>query len=136
MKPQDIANEKDRILPEHVQAQAIEALQLQLKLERSLLEISEEISDLKRRGQKYKQSDPSETWSSRWIAVPIAYLFPVEQREEWLGDLYESNWVLLHKNYPRWLVNLIDVGRTMVLIASALQIKVSDLFPLQVRSIK
>jgi hypothetical protein len=28
---------------------------------------------------------------SRWLAVPIASLFPKAHSEEWLGDLYESH---------------------------------------------
>lgn len=82
---------------------------------------------------KHRRFNPTETWSSRWVASPIAYLFPKERREEWLGDLYEVNQELLHKGYPRWLVNLINVARTVILLVSGLQIKLSDLISLGFR---
>ena len=50
-----------------------------------LVENLEKFSKLNKRLRKYKKSDPAETWASRWIASPIAYLFPPERREEWLG---------------------------------------------------
>jgi hypothetical protein len=92
-----------------------------------LAEELEKLSKLNKRLRKYKKSEPSETWVSRWIASPIAYLFPPERREEWLGDLYEVNGEMLHKNYPRWQVNLNNLGKTVILMISALQIKLSDL---------
>lgn len=95
-----------------------------------LVENLENLSKLKKRLRKYKKSDPAETWTSRWIASPIAYLFPPERREEWLGDLYEVNWEMLHKDYPRWLVNLNNVWKTVILVISALKIKLSDFFSL------
>ncbi|WP_334741118.1 hypothetical protein [Nostoc sp.] len=90
----------------------------------------EKLSKLKKRLRKYKKSDPAETWASRWIASPIAYLFPPERREEWLGDLYEVNWEMLHKDYPRLLVNLNNVWKTIILVISALKIRLSDFFSL------
>jgi hypothetical protein len=75
---------------------------------------------------KLKSANPTETWVSRWMASPIAYIFPKERREEWLGDLYEVHREMLEKNYPRWLVNCIDVAKIAVLLTSALQIKVMD----------
>jgi hypothetical protein len=86
----------------------------------------ENLTKLQKRLRKYKKSDYVETWVSKWISCPIAYLFPEERREEWLGDLYELNREMLHKSYPRWMVNLINIGRTIILIFSALQIKISD----------
>ena len=74
------------------------------------------------------QKELQETWSSRWVAEPIAALFPIGYREEWLGDLHEINWDLVCKGYPRWLINVVNLGRTMILIISALKIKVSDFF--------
>lgn len=90
----------------------------------------EKLSKLKKRLRKYKKSDPAETWASRWIASQIAYLFPPERREEWLGDLYEVNREMLHKGYPRWLVNLNNVLKTVILVISALKIRLSDFFSL------
>ncbi|MDF2387642.1 hypothetical protein JMG10_39725 [Nostoc ellipsosporum NOK] len=95
-----------------------------------LAENLEKISKLNKRLRKYKKSEPAETWFSRWIASPIAYLFPEERREEWLGDLYEVNQEMLHKGYPRWQVNLNNFLKTLTLIISALKIKLSDLFSL------
>ncbi|MEH2339171.1 hypothetical protein [Nostoc sp.] len=90
----------------------------------------EKLSKLNKRLRKYKKSDPAETWASRWIASPIAYLFPPERREEWLGDLYEVNREMLHKGYHRWLVNLNNVLKTVILVISALKIRLSDFFSL------
>lgn len=95
-----------------------------------LVEYLEKFSKLNKRLRKYKKSDPAETWASRWIASPIAYLFPPERREEWLGDLYEVNREMLHKDYPSWLVNLNNVWKTLILVISALKIRLSDLFSL------
>jgi hypothetical protein len=92
------------------------------------LRLLERISDLEKDRRKYKKSDTAETWVSRWIASPIAYLFPRERREEWLGDLYELHREMLHKDYPRWWINLVDLVRTIILIVSAFQIKFSDFF--------
>lgn len=86
--------------------------------------------------RKYKKTDPTETWSRRWVASPIAYLLPKERREEWLGDLYEVNREMLHKGYPRWLVNVINVGRTAILVVSSLHIKLLDLLSLGRERIK
>lgn len=90
------------------------------------IELFEQASDLAKRSRKYSVYDPAETWASCWVASPIAYLLPAESREEWLGDLYEVNREMLHKGYPRWFINLINVGRTVVLIVSAIQIKITD----------
>lgn len=90
----------------------------------------EKLSKLKKKLRKYKKSEPAETWASRWIASPIAYLFPPERREEWLGDLYEVNREMLHKDYPRWQVNLNNVLKTVILVISALKIRLSDFFSL------
>jgi hypothetical protein len=100
------------------------------------LELLERASKLHKRSRKYKQSDPAETWASRWIASSIAYLFPENSREEWLGDLYEINREMLHKGYPCWWINLINVLRTVVLVISALQIKISDLLTFKISSTK
>ena len=95
-----------------------------------LAEKLEKFSQLNKRLRKYKKFESGETWASRWIASQIAYLFPPERREEWLGDLYEVNREMLHKGYPRWQVNLNNLGKTVILIISALKIKLSDLLSL------
>ena len=90
------------------------------------LEILEKESKLQKRLRKYKEFEPAETWASRWVAAPIAYLFPEERREEWLGDLYEVNREMIRKGYGRWLVNLINAGRTVILVLSAIKVKLSN----------
>ena len=67
------------------------------------------------------------TLISRWVAVPIAYLFPKAHREEWLGDLHESHQEMIDEEYPRWLINVVDILRVFVLIGSALKINLTDL---------
>jgi hypothetical protein len=91
------------------------------------LDVLERAWRLQKRFWRYKKPTVAQVWATRWIAMPIAYLFPSDRREEWLGDLYEGNLQLLNQRYPRWLINLINVGRTVVLVVSALSIKVSDL---------
>jgi hypothetical protein len=98
------------------------------------IEVLEEPSHLRKHLRRYQPFRFEETWTSRWIVTPIAHLFPAERREEWLGDLYESNLILLDQNYPRWLVNVINVGRTVILIVSAMQIKLSDLLTIKLKS--
>ncbi|MEM9772257.1 MAG: hypothetical protein AAF889_11795 [Cyanobacteria bacterium P01_D01_bin.73] len=114
----------------------LEEIAKEIADEEALVELFEQRSKLERRKRKYKQSDPAETWASRWVALPIASLFPADRREEWLGDLYELNREMLHKNYPRWSVSAINVGKTVVLIFSALQIKLSDFFSPQAKKTK
>lgn len=87
----------------------------------------EKASRLQRRSWKYQKPADAGVWATRWIATPIAYLAPKERREEWLGDLYEGNLQLIDQGYPRWLINTINIGNTIVLVFSALSIKVSDL---------
>jgi hypothetical protein len=100
----------------------------------STQEETEELSRPTTHLQEYHSHKPDETWATRWIATPIAHLFPAERREEWLGDLYESNNILLQQNYPRWLVNIINVVRTGILIVSAIKIKLSDLLSVKFKS--
>jgi hypothetical protein len=73
---------------------------------------------------------PVKTFISRWFAVPIAYLFTKDYREEWLGDLYELNKKMIDEGYPRWSINVEDVLLVLVLIGSALKINFADLIKL------
>jgi hypothetical protein len=68
-----------------------------------------------------------ETWADRWVAYPVSCLFSEDQREEWIGDLYEVRDGLIDRRYPLWLVNLIITGRTLILVVSALKITIMDL---------
>ena len=90
------------------------------------VEILEKISKLQKRFRKYKKHHYAETWASRWIASPIAYIFPEERREEWLGDLYEVNSEMLRKEYPLLVINTINVWKALILVFSALQIKLAN----------
>jgi hypothetical protein len=103
---------------------------LRAKIESKNRENKAELLDqdlqLKKHSPKYKQSDPAETWVSYWIATPIGYLIPGGRGEEWLGDMIEDNRKLMHKGYPRWMLNVVDLGKTAVLIMSAFKIKLSD----------
>lgn len=92
-----------------------------------LVETEFELEELGEEVIKHKRCVPTETWASRWVAAPLAYLFPKKRREEWLGDLYEANLEMLHDGYPRWMVNLNNFLRTVILLASSLNIKLSDL---------
>ena len=112
------------------------AIARQLELKKIQIHLLEEAARLAREERKYLESEKVETWASRWVAAPIAYLLPEEHREEWLGDLYEVNWQMLNKGYPKLLVNFVNVGRTTILIVSSLQIKLIDLLPLGIKNIR
>jgi hypothetical protein len=94
-----------------------------------LIQLIERESKLGKRFQKYSTFNSYETYVSRWVSAPIAYLFPEERREEWLGDLYETNQEMLHKGYPLWMVNVNNLLKTMILVSSALEIKFKQLLP-------
>lgn len=87
-----------------------------------------------RQDKTYSKNNIPEPWASRWIAAPIGYLCSKEQREEWLGDLQEIIHEMQAKKYPRWIINLICVGKTSILIFSVFEIKISDFFTLLKRS--
>ncbi len=67
------------------------------------------------------------SWSTKWLALPVALLLPQNRMEEWLGDLYQSL-ALSFDKYPQWFINLMIIFKTGILIISALKIKISDLF--------
>lgn len=68
-----------------------------------------------------------ETWSSRWIASPMAYLLDRRQREEWLGDIKDVEREMLNKRqFPRWWINFIIIGRVAILLKSILEVRQID----------
>ncbi len=73
--------------------------------------------------------DRDELWARKWIARPVAVLFPKQKREEWLGDLHEiiDRWQRKYQ-YPIWFINLMIIVKTFVLILSAIEIRIVDLF--------
>jgi hypothetical protein len=77
-------------------------------------------------------SNTTETWASYWVARPLGYVMSKDEREEWLGDLIQVNRELL-RLYPRWCVNVIIIMRVIRLLASAIEIKISDFISLGVR---
>lgn len=87
-----------------------------------------------RRCSTYLKNNKPEPWASRWIGSPVGYLCSKEQREEWFGDLNEVIHDMRFKRYPEWMINLICVGKTTVLVISALKIKISDFFTLEQKS--
>jgi hypothetical protein len=80
--------------------------------------------------EQQKYHSPVKTFTSRWLASPVAYLFPKAYREEWLGDLYELHQKMIDEGYPRWSINVEDVLLVLVLIGSALKINFADLIKL------
>jgi hypothetical protein len=102
-----------------------------LEMQETKIELFEKGAKLSKEMQKYSTNSLNETWVSHWISAPVAYLFPEERREEYLGDLYEIN-QLSHKGYPSWIVNIINLGRTAVWIFSALEIKIRNFLPLKI----
>ena len=115
-----------KVAQELIPYQKVNNLEQLIEVVTAEVEKQEKLSKLNKRLRKYKKFDPAETWASKWIACQIAYLFPEERREEWLGDLYEVNSEMFHKGYPRWIVNLNNLAKTVILVLSALKIKLSD----------
>jgi hypothetical protein len=50
-----------------------------------------------------------------WYVRPVGFLLPKHRREEWLGDLEEARRELLQRGYPRWVANLMTLGRVIIL---------------------
>jgi hypothetical protein len=108
-------------------SEVLAVVKTSLESEEEAIKLLEKASKLEARLRRYKPSDLVDTWSIRWVASPVAYLFPESSREEWLGDLYEVNHLMIHKGYPRWTIHLINIGKTLILIGSSIGIKLSDL---------
>lgn len=119
-------------LPSHEKILLTDDLELLLNPEsvEKIIEREKQASDLRKRSRRFTESNPAETWASRCIASPIAYLFPELRREEWLGDLYETNREMLLKSYPRWVVNVNNILRTIALVESGLRTKLQEWFSL------
>jgi len=96
------------------------------KYAKHFVEAEKEASKFRKEARVYSPPDSTETWASRWFASPIAYLFPEVQQEEWLGDLYETNYKMLLKGRHRWELNINNTLRTIELIESALRVKLSE----------
>ncbi len=97
-----------------------------LQFVEKIADLQQKASQLHQRLRPYTTTNPAETWASRWIAAPIAYLFPEIRREEWLGDLYETNREMLLNRYPRWFVNLNNILRSLALVESSLRVKITE----------
>lgn len=68
------------------------------------------------------------TWVSEYITCFVAYsFFSKQQREEWMGDIYEINYDLLSQGKPRYFVNLVDFTRTLFFVLAKLKITARDL---------
>lgn len=65
------------------------------------------------------------SWTTRWLAIPVALILPKDRREEWLGDLYDLYNNKIVQKYPPFVANLIVICRTLVLIGSAIEINFS-----------
>lgn len=91
----------------------LEKLARFLEEQEAKLQLFGKASALAKRGRKYLICNPEETWASRWVAAPIAYLFPEEQREYWLGDLYGANQEMLRKGYPLLLVMWLTLAKLL-----------------------
>jgi len=68
------------------------------------------------------------TWVSEYITCFVAYsFFSKQQREEWMGDIYEINYDLLSQGKPRYFVNLVDFTRTLFFVLAKLKITAREL---------
>lgn len=77
---------------------------------------------LRQRSWQYEPPDTAKMPAVYWFAAPISRFFAKDRREEWMGDLLETNERDLQGGYPRWYINLLTIARTVVLILSAIQI--------------
>ena len=63
------------------------------------------------------------------MARPVGYLLPRDDREEWLGDLEEIHHLMLVEDkYPIWFINLIVGTKTLLLVWSAIEVHIVNLF--------
>ncbi|CCH97073.1 hypothetical protein MICAB_2910016 [Microcystis aeruginosa PCC 9717] len=53
------------------------------------------------------------SWTTRWLAIPVALILPKDRREEWLGDLYDLYNNKIVQKYPPFVANLIVICRTL-----------------------
>ena len=68
-------------------------------------------------------------WSLRWVAKPVGYLLPRDDREEWLGDLEEIHHLMLvEETYPAWIINLVIAIKTLLLVWTAVEVHIVNLF--------
>jgi hypothetical protein len=106
-----------------------DALKAQNETESDLLDAVEQQLDnldraakLRQRSWQYEPPDTAKMPAVYWFAAPISRFFAKDRREEWMGDLLETNERDLQGGYPRWYINLLTIARTVVLVLSAIRI--------------
>ncbi len=104
---------------------AITELKRRLDLVRQWIELQREAVKLQKQARPFITSDSSQPWAYRWIASVFAYCCSEEMREEFLGDLFEANRQLSTQNYPRWLINGINVVQVIRLLLSIVEVRLS-----------
>lgn len=72
------------------------------------------------------QTDTIESWDMR-LVFRVAYIFPKEAREEWMGDLLEAVRILRDRGHLRLVLMLITLARAGLLLWSLVRIKCEDL---------
>jgi len=104
---------------------AIAELKRRLDHARQWIKLQREAVELRKQARHFITSDPTQPWAYRWIASVVAYCCSEEMREEFLGDLFEANRQLSAQNYPRWLINAINVVQVIRLLASIVEVRLS-----------
>lgn len=98
-------------------------LTIEVSIRTACLDMIEEIRQQIHHGVQ----DGAQPWVTWWVAAPIAYLLSPKDREEWIGDLQEVNHQMTLAGYPRWMINLVNIGKLIRLIVSFIDIKIVDL---------
>lgn len=67
---------------------------------------------------RYKNS----LWAIRWIGKPIGFLLSRNEREEWIGDLKEIRYRMLHvEKYPILFINVVISAKCFCLVFVKIQ---------------
>jgi hypothetical protein len=102
-------------------------LTIEVGIQTGRLDILEEIRAEIKQHVFFGLGGQRQPWVTWWVAGPIAYLLSADQREEWIGDLREVNHQMMLAGYPKWMINLVNVGKIIRLIVSSIDIKLVDL---------
>ena len=70
-----------------------------------------------------------DTWITRWIARPIAYLFLTNEAEAWLGDIRELRIKLLCQEYPIWHQRIMEILWVTDLTYNSITERIKKLLP-------
>ena len=69
-----------------------------------------------------------DTWLTRWVTVPNAYLWLEADGETWLGDIRELRMKLFKQGYPYWHRSMMEFLWTLDLIYRSIAARIGMVF--------